>query len=398
MKIRRMPEGALALALALGVAGPGLAQEEARTGLEWGGLPAINFDSDEGFGYGVITELYHYGDTGLAPYVWTFQPTLFLTTEGRRDLYAFFDAPHLLPQGWRLTAFVGTEKQIATPYYGLGNESAYDRALDAESGPNPFFYRFGRTRNSATFSFQRDLSGTSLRVLLGGGLQRTEVVPVPEADGNTLYASEFGPGSSTSWGNFVRGGVVWDTRDRETGPRSGTWTELMVQWADESLGADFDMTRWTLTDRRYFALTDRLVFAHRWSVQQVSDGVPVHELFQLQTSFKQQEGLGGSKTIRGVLKNRFVGRGMFVWNAELRWRVADFDLVGRSFHAVLSGFVDQGRVWDGRVQVDELFSALHRGVGGGVRVGMGENFVVALDVGTSSDTGAPIYIGLGYLY
>lgn len=397
MKIQRMRVTAVGLALALGTASPGLSQEAARSGFEWGGLPAINFDSDEGFGYGVITELYHYGDAGFTPYVWTLQPTVFLTTEGRRDLYAFFDAPHLLPRGWRLTAFVGTEKQIATPYYGIGNESVHERTLEAEGGPNPFFYRFGRTRNSATFALQRDLRA-DLRILLGGGLKRTEIVSVPEGNGTTLYAAEFGAAGSTSWTNFVRGGVVWDTRDRETGPRSGTWTEMMVQWADESLGSDFAMTRWTLTDRRYFALTDRLVFAHRWSLQQVSDGVPVHELFALQTSFKEQEGLGGSKTIRGVRKNRYVGRGMLVWNSELRWEAAEFDFLGRSFRTILSGFLDQGRVWSGQVQADELFSGLHRGFGGGIRVGMGDNFIVAVDVGTSSDTAAPIYIGLGYLY
>ena len=31
-------------------------------------------------------------------------------------------------------------------------------------------------------------------------------------------------------------------------------------------------------------------------------------------------------------------------------------------------------------------------------MGMGENFVVAFDGGTSSETGLQIYLGLGYLY
>jgi hypothetical protein len=33
-----------------------------------------------------------------------------------------------------------------------------------------------------------------------------------------------------------------------------------------------------------------------------------------------------------------------------------------------------------------------------VRLGLGENFVVAVDVGHSDEAAAPIYIGLGYLY
>ena len=99
-----------------------------------------------------------------------------------------------------------------------------------------------------------------------------------------------------------------------------------------------------------------------------------------------------------MLKNRFVGRGMLVWNAELRWRVGDFRLLGRASHVVLSAFVDQGRVWDEEIRIDELLTDLHRGIGGGVRLGFGENFIVALDIGTSKETGMPIYIGIGYLY
>jgi len=187
-------------------------------------------------------------------------------------------------------------------------------------------------------------------------------------------------------------------RDRETGPRSSVWTELLIQRVDDSFGADADYTRWTFTDRRYFSLGERVVFAHRYLLQGVGAGAPVHDLFEVQASFRQQEGLGGAKTVRGVLKNRFVGRGMLVWNAELRWRAADFPLFGRPSHLVLSVFLDQGRVWDGNVQLDELMTDLHRGFGGGVRLGMGENFTIAVDMGRSGEAGMPLYIGLGYLY
>jgi len=173
---------------------------------------------------------------------------------------------------------------------------------------------------------------------------------------------------------------------------------VLVQHIPETLGAESGYTRWTVADRRYFSLGQGLVFAHRYLLQGVGEGAPAHELFQVQTSFKQQEGLGGAKTVRGLRKNRFVGRGMLVWNAELRWRVADFTAFGRPFHTVLSAFVDQGRVWADGVDVGDLFTDLHRGFGGGVRLGMGENFTVALDLATSDETGLPIYIGLGYLY
>ena len=376
---------------------PAHAQERA-TGLEVGALPALNYDSDEGFGYGALAELYFYGDGTIEPYRWTLQPEVFLTTEGRRDFTLFLDAPGLLPHSWRFDVFLGSQKQIAAPYYGIGNDAPFDESLASEDGPNPYFYRFGRTRQSLTVNLQHTLASASLRVLLGGGAVRTNVIPVPQGEGTTLYAQQASAAESSEWSNYLRAGLIWDTRDRETGPRRGTWTEALVQRVDKALGSESSFTRWTVTDRRYFPLGARLVFAHRILLQGVGDSAPIHELHRVQTSFKEREGLGGAKTLRGVLMNRFVGRGLLVWNAELRWRAADFRLLHRPFHVVLSAFLDQGRVWEGGPRIEELFSDLHRGYGGGVRLGMGENFVVAVDLGTSEETGLPFYIGLGYLY
>ena len=373
------------------LAGQGTAQTS-RNGLEVGGVPAVNFDSDEGFGYGAIAELYQYGARDRAPYLWTAQPTVFLTDEGRRDVTLFFDAPHLLPGGWRVDAYLGVEKHVATPFYGFGNDT--ERSATAPD----LFYRFARTRNSALFNLQRDVGGSPLRMLFGAGIVRTTVDPFARDATDSRFAQDVTGSEEQFWTNHVRGGVVWDTRDRQTAPTRGAWTEFLVQWIDESVGADMDFIRWTLTDRRYVPLGERLVFANRLLFQGVGPDAPAHELFVVQTSFKQQEGLGGAKTVRGLLKNRFTGRGTFLWNAELRWRAADFTLWGRSFHTVLSGFLDQGRVWAESVRFGEALEDLHRGYGAGVRLGMGDNFTVAVDAGHSSEAGAQIYIGLGYLY
>ena len=376
----------------------GVAQTPPSTGLEVGALPAINFDSDEGFGYGAFAELYQYGDGDVQPYVWTLQPTVFLTTEGRRDFTVFVDAPRFLSEGWRLTAFGGRQKQIATPWYGIGNDTPYSEALEDDEGPDPFFYRFGVVRSSLTFDLQNSLGDSPVRFLVGGGLEKATTNPVPEMEGTTLYALQHGTDEEEAWLNYLRAGLVWDTRDRETGPTSGTWTELLIRRTDRRLAADVTFNRITFTDRRYWSITDGLVFAHRVLGQHVTSGAPDFELFRVQSSFKQDEGLGGSKTVRGILRNRYVGRGMVVWNAELRWRAADFRLLGRDFHTVLSAFLDQGRVWENGFDLGGVFEDLHRGYGGGVRVGMGENFVVAVDAGTSSEAGLGVYIGLGYLY
>ena len=372
-------------------------QGSSATGWEPNGLPAINYDADEGFGYGVLLELYNYGDGGYAPYRFTIQPTVFLTTGGRRDFTLFFDAPHLLPAGWRVDVNLGSEKQIASPYYGPGNDSAYDETLENVEGP--YFYRFGRTRRRAAVNLQRTIGDLPLRVLLGTGITRTTIDSQPEDAVETLLRQEYaGREIPQGWSNHVRMGLVWDTRDRETGPSSGAWTEILVEGVPEFLGSDTGYLRWTFADRRYFPMGDRLTLANRFLIQSIDGAAPFYDQYVVQSSFKPQEGLGGAKTLRGIPKNRYVGKGMFLWNAELRWRAHEFEMLGRSFHLVLSGFVDSGRVWENRLEWESLVSDLHTGIGGGVRVGIGENFVAAIDMGHSSEATAPFYLGLGYLF
>jgi hypothetical protein len=379
-----------------------VAAQQVRSGWEFAGVPALNYDADEGFGYGAVAEIYRYGRGDQRPYLFTLQPTVFLTTEGRRDFTLFFDSPHLLPGGWRVDAFLGSEQQLASPYYGLGNDAALDPAFE-DDPENPYFYRFGRTRWQAAVNLQHGIGRTPLRMLIGAGAADVSIDPVPFDSGTTLLAQQLTarPGMEAlgGWSNYVRAGLVWDTRDREIGPRRGSWAELLVQRVDERLGSEASYTRWTLTDRRYLpVVSERLVFANRLLLQGVSGSAPFYDLYTVQSSFRQQEGLGGAKTLRGIPKNRFVGEGMFLWNAELRWRAADFRAAGKPLHLVLSGFVDTGRVWEESIDLGENASDLHHGVGGGVRLGMGENFVVSLDVGHSTEATVPFYIGLGYLY
>ena len=99
--------------------------------------------------------------------------------------------------------------------------------------------------------------------------------------------------------------------------------------------------------------------------------------------------------MRGVAKNRFVGKGVVFSNSELRYRLSSFKLMGKSAYTVVNAFVDAGRVWSEGIVLGEIVSDLHAGYGGGFRLGLGPSFLVALDVGRSSES-TQIYIGLGY--
>ena len=365
-------------------------------GWEISGVPALNFDADEGFGIGAALELYNYG-SGVLPYRFTVQPTLLITSEGRRDLTVFFDAPALLAEGWRMTAFAGSERQLAQPYYGVGNATVYDPQL--ENAPNSYFYRFGRARLRASTDFQRRIGRSSARMLLGAGVSRSTFDITPYDSGTTLLASQTGgltpPATRT---NYLRTGVLWDTRDQEIGPHRGTWAEAIVQRVDTRLGATEDFTRWTTIIRQYVPVSSRIVFAQRIVAQGIEGDAPFDELATIQSSFKQQEGLGGSGSIRGIPKDRYIGKALFLSNSELRWRAVDFGLFGRSSFLALSGFADAGRVWTDRFDASTMLSDLHVGYGGGLRLGFGPSFIVATDVGHSSESSAAVYVGLGWMY
>jgi outer membrane protein assembly factor BamA len=358
------------------------------TGLEKSALPAINFNSDEGFGYGITAQAYQYGDGTVRPYKYTVQPLLFLTTKGRRDLSVFFDAPHLLPLNWRVSAFAGREQQLATPFYGVGNATAHDESL--EDDPNPYFYRYGRTAMRFSGDLQHSIVGP-LRLLLGSGVRSVTIDRTPFDSGTTLLAQQSTPASFPRQTSVtVRGGLVYDTRDRETGPTHGQWIEGLVQRADDPF------TRITATARTYVSVTRRLVWAQRVVAQNLSGDVQFYELFPIQGSFKDSEGLGGSGSVRGLPMNRYAGKGLAFANEELRWRASDFHLGGRESALILSGFVDAGRVWERGLSLDGILSDYHMGFGGGARIRYGQNFVVALDIAHSKESAMPIYIGLGY--
>jgi hemolysin activation/secretion protein len=125
---------------------------------------------------------------------------------------------------------------------------------------------------------------------------------------------------------------------------------------------------------------------------------PFDELSIVQSSFKQQEGLGGSTSIRGLPKDRYIGKGLALSNSELRWRASEFSFLARQSFLALSAFTDAGRVWANGLRLDQALDGLHVGYGGGARIGVGPSFIVAIDVGHSSQSAAAAYVGLGWLF
>ncbi|MCH8247271.1 MAG: BamA/TamA family outer membrane protein, partial [Bacteroidetes bacterium] len=236
---------------------PGLAQSPAEaagpSGFTFAGIPNLNYDSDEGIGYGARASLYNHAEGGYSPYFYTVEANVFLTSRGRKQFFLFFDSPHLLGPKQRLTGEIRYEKFDPAPFYGLGNDTPYDEDLiDEESAAfvNEDYYGFKRARFTVWTTYQRRFG--PFKVLGGLGLVHSEIAL---SDGPTLLQTdEAVTGKAGGFTNYVKVGLIYDTRDFEPAPSRGDWTDVIVEVSDERWGSDYDYARLTLTNRHYVSL------------------------------------------------------------------------------------------------------------------------------------------------
>ncbi len=227
------------------------------------------------------------------------------------------------------------------------------------------------------------------------------VIPDNQKDGGTV--------------TLFKAGAVYDTRDNEANPNKGMWSEALVLTAPGFLGNDYTYTKLLLSHRQYFTiLPDRLSFAYRLSYQtKLSGDIPFYMLPYIVDSKATNNGLGGAKNIRGVLRNRVVGDGVAFGNFELRSKFLKTVIFNQNFYLGVNAFVDMGIVTSPYhfdttgVPASELMNldfadeGLHIGYGGGIRFVINSNFIIAVDYGIAADKQdgtKGMYIGLNYLF
>jgi len=132
------------------------------------------------------------------------------------------------------------------------------------------------------------------------------------------------------------------------------------------------------------------------------------------------EGLGGQRSLRGVMRNRVVGDAIVYANLELRWKIVEKKLFNQNFYIAVNLFSDAGQVtkkiavaeaFDQLPDVQLLFNKsdyyqpgsekLHWSAGLGLKLAMNENFILSADYGRAfeiQDGESGLYIGLNYLF
>jgi len=387
-----------------------------RTGWGWGGVPAVNYNADEGFGYGAILDIFNYSKGGYSPYYFKINNQIFFTTRGKQDHAIFFDSPYMLGEGWRINGRIRYKKEGFLPYYGLGNDSQFNADfIETDDDGNSLDSLHGKqyyTLKTEQIIFYMNVmkaikyrqDGRPLISALGGlGFYQIRSA-VNDNDGiATKFEEDSENGALTtrdtekSFNDYLKFGLVYDSRDNEPAPNRGVWTDVVGEWYTGLIGSDNNFLRLTLTDRRYFTLRKNLVYANRILFENIFGDAPFLLYYPMGSSFKIDEGVGGYRSIRGVYKNRYVGPAKFIMNMELRYRFYEFQVFNQDFYLAANAFYDFGRVWHDS-DLEGGLKNLHSGKGAGVHIGWNENFIVYAEMAFNKESGSQLYIDIGFLF
>jgi len=415
--------------------------ERIKKGWTFGALPAIAYESDIGFKYGGVVNFYNFGDGSTYP---KYMHSLYLewsrTTKGSGINQFIYDSEYLIP-GIRVTAEASILTEKALDFYGFnGYESYYNKVFEETDDPayiTRMFYRIDRNLTKLRAEFQGKILNKKLRWLGGFAYYGNNIGPVDIANLNkgkedkdllpdtaTLYDKyvEWGiiPEDEKEGGRngLLKLGLIYDTRDNEPNPMSGIWTELQFIIAPEFLSnSSMSYSRIVLAHRQYFTLIPkRLTFVYRLSYQgKISGEMPFYMLPFVFNSPPSQtrDGLGGTKTLRGILRNRIVGEDFIFGNIEFRWKFIRTIVLNQNIYFSFNVFTDFGMITDkynfnkSGITSSEYYlfpddkDKMHYSFGAGLRLALNENFIGALDYGMAADKrdgDNGLYIGLNFLF
>ncbi len=418
---------------------------DAKTGWRIGVLPAVSYDADMGFQYGVLGQLNDFGDGSVYP---DYNQMIYVEwsrfTRGTGVNQIFYDTKTLLPRHVRLTVDLSYLTDKALDFYGFnGYEVTYDPAFEDDESPDyisRMFYRHERKQLRALLDFQGWITSRRFRWLAGISYYNFKIATVdierlnkgkPEdkrlPDVPLLYDRY------VTWGFiddrekdggqtiYLKGGLIYDTRDNEPAPNRGLWEEMVILAAPSFIGnTEFAFTRLEITHRQYIPLIfNRLTLAYRVSYQGTITGkAPFYIDPLLISSFStatNNDGMGGAKSLRGIKRNRVVGDGTLMLNVEPRLKIWTTTLLKQNFYIALYGFLDMGRVVQDRyidkskLPATEIYNnyfdlktdRFHYSTGAGLRFVLNDNFIVSLDYGFALDPRdgtSGLYINIGNLF
>ena len=443
-------------------------KEIIKTGYNFGPLPAVAFDADKGFQLGALLNIFDFGDGSTYPnprQKWYFEASFF--TKGSQLFVVSYDNKFLIP-GVRWSSTFTLTNDKAMDFYGFnGYMSYYDHqqvalGKDKKNEAN-YIYTPKYRLNRLAVLFKTDFTGNIWKnkffweagyhiSYMQQGYNRERALNLDKINKNKEEYKVFPETEPTifdlyrrwgiipeneAWGGLnstLRLGLLFDTRDKEAAPSKGIWAEAHVTVAPKWLGTTNPYYRYSATFRHYVPIVknDVLTFAYRLNYEGTfGKSAPYYVLpyITVMGSNYDRDGMGGYRTVRGLMRNRVQGLDMATYNVELRWRFVNFTLWKQNIAFGLNVFSDGTMVtrnydmsFRGEEQYRDEYNAYmalsgnaesdrpHITVGGGLRFIMNQNFIVAFEYGLpvskfsknqyikNQDGNGAFYINTGFLF
>ena len=418
-------------------------KEEIKKGWNLGALPVVSFDSDLGFEFGALMNLYDYGDGSHYPnYEQSLYAEASFFTKGSGIFRVNYDTKKLI-KGIRVYADLSYMPDQIYAFYGFnGYDAVYHPSWvdpDKSDYVSKVFYRYRRKFFRAKVDFRGNFKNPKLHWIAGLGFYNISVSNVnlaklnkgkdpadriPDTAGIYQKYQDWGiispEDKNGGFFTLFKGGFEYDSRDNEANPNKGIWFETVLAGAPgftSTMSSGF--LKLSITQRQYITLAkNTLFFDYRLGAQFTLAGKSPFYIsplfFYAHSSEAYNEVLGGAGSLRGILRNRIIGDGIAFGNFELRWKFVKFIIANQNFYLGLNVFFDTGMVVQ-KTNVDtgnvpkNLYSdyfktgaeTLHSSAGLGLKIAMNENFIVSVDYGKAfnyQDGTSGVYVGLGYLF
>ena len=384
-----------------------------KTGFGFGGLPAVNYNTDEGLGAGAIASLYRY-DGASNPYRWALTTTFFMTTLGVHSHSLELDALQLTGKPIRLLTRVELQATRTANYCGTDPSAADCDPAEAESAADARGLTGATRVEFVRHYYQARFVLSQLRVE-----GRWALDPMPHqlsvfglVKVNTLLPGDFStpaPYTGSRYDLDFRGGedgetsvisvgAMLDDRDFEPAPTRGYWIEASARGASRFWGSDWEYFGLNTTLRGYLPLgTPRLVLADRIVLDGIWGEANTYELGQSGGS-QRYAYYGSLNAGRGVRLQRFIGEVKAMEQLEVRATVWSPSVGRVPLDFTVLAFSDNAFIAQDFQHLDH--AALVPGLGGGLRIAFDGNFVLRGDVGVSpaEDWSPGVYLDIRNTY
>lgn len=339
------------------------------------GVPDIGFDPVNGLGYGVEGSITFNGKRNnpffeYTPYQSKLDVALFNTTRNQRELIFVYDHPYIFQSKWRFRAECAYEINPNLLYFGISDQTLHSISQLAQQdgmdmnqvssyneyerllGSNSNFNQYSKEEYILNISAEYSVLESKMRLLGGFEIAKLNITPVGTGRSKIIEDSQskkmVGLGKSVV--SFLQLGLIYDTRDFESDPSQGVYIEITDEISKKGIASNYSMNKTFLQIKSFKRIMPqrfkKFILANRMGIGYTFGNAPFFEYQDEWSSEGSIEGLGGGNTIRGYKQNRFLDRGMFFINSELRLRFFEYQLFNQDISLSAVPLFDVGSVYN----------------------------------------------------